>query len=296
MILSIWNEKTQEYVEVPAIRGTDGKGFKILGFYGTLSALQAAVQAPDAGDAYGIGTSEPYNIYIYDGTTNTWVNNGQLQGAKGDKGDKGDTGATGPAGSTGPQGDTGPQGPTGPQGEAGPNTVTGTTSTTLTGILKGNGTNVEAAVPGTDYLNAAVFTVTCTKDANQETDGVTTYTPDCTFDEMMDAHNSGMAIELICNFTFRLFKMVGTTGAIFTLIGMVANLNTQTAIWNATSNKVNVTISSLATLDIIYSAIGRSSYVSAPDTSYTTLMARGMSLNSAEATPAVNGAIAWQYE
>ena len=29
----------------------------------------------------------PYNIYIYDGVSSTWVDYGQLQGAKGDKGD-----------------------------------------------------------------------------------------------------------------------------------------------------------------------------------------------------------------
>lgn len=33
----------------------------------------------------------------------------------------------------------------------------------------------------------------------------------------------------------------------------------------------------------------------AADTSYTTLMFRGESLNATEVTPAVNGAIAWQY-
>lgn len=44
MILNIWDEKQEKYVEVPAIKGSDGKNFTILGFYGTLSALQAAVQ------------------------------------------------------------------------------------------------------------------------------------------------------------------------------------------------------------------------------------------------------------
>ena len=43
------------------------------------------------------------------------------------------------------------------------------------------------------------------------------------------------------------------------------------------------------------SAINRTTSVAAADTNYTTLMARGASLNSAETTPAVNGAIAWTY-
>ena len=51
MILNIWDEEKEKYVEVPAIKGSDGKNFTILGFYGTLSTLQAAVQTPAAGDA-----------------------------------------------------------------------------------------------------------------------------------------------------------------------------------------------------------------------------------------------------
>ena len=42
--------------------------------------------------------------------------------------------------------------------------------------------------------------------------------------------------------------------------------------------------------------INRTTAVNTADTNYTTLMARGSSLNSAETTPAVNGAIAWTYE
>lgn len=42
--------------------------------------------------------------------------------------------------------------------------------------------------------------------------------------------------------------------------------------------------------------VNRSTNVNAADTNYTTLMARGESLNASETTPAVNGAIAWTYE
>ena len=41
--------------------------------------------------------------------------------------------------------------------------------------------------------------------------------------------------------------------------------------------------------------LGRKTPVNKANTSYTTLMARGESLNAAEVTPAVNGAIAWVY-
>lgn len=52
----------------------------------------------------------------------------------------------------------------------------------------------------------------------------------------------------------------------------------------------------LITSGVLRYAINRSTCVSSADTNYTTLMARGASLNSTETTPAVNGAIAWTYE
>ena len=45
----------------------------------------------------------------------------------------------------------GPQGPKGDAGAAGPNVVGSSTSTTLSGLLKGNGTNIAVAIAGTDY-------------------------------------------------------------------------------------------------------------------------------------------------
>lgn len=68
------------------IKGQPGNGFKILGYYNTVSALTSSVTSPSAGDAYGIGVSEPYDIYIFDGVTEKWIDNGQLQGAKGESG------------------------------------------------------------------------------------------------------------------------------------------------------------------------------------------------------------------
>ena len=95
-------------------KGDTGAGFLVKGYYGSLSALKTSVQNPEAGDAYGVGSSEPYDIYIFDGVTGSWINNGKLQGAKGDTGEQGPKGDTGPQG---PKGDTGPQGPQGEQGE-----------------------------------------------------------------------------------------------------------------------------------------------------------------------------------
>lgn len=55
----------------------------------------------------------------------------------------------------------------------------------------------------------------------------------------------------------------------------------------ATKQYVDIQISTI---------LNRSTAVNTADTNYTILMARGSSLNSAESTPDVNGAIAWTYE
>ena len=59
----------------------------ILGSFATEAELRKAIASPDAGDAYGVGAAQPYDIYIYDGKAQNWDNHGPLQGAKGEKGD-----------------------------------------------------------------------------------------------------------------------------------------------------------------------------------------------------------------
>lgn len=61
-------------------KGDTGSNFTILGYFDTLAALQAAVPNPKAGDAYGVGTAAPYDIYVWDSVHSKWVNNGNLQG------------------------------------------------------------------------------------------------------------------------------------------------------------------------------------------------------------------------
>lgn len=74
-------------------KGEPGKGFRVLGYYSTISALnEEKKDTAEAGDAYGVGSAPPYDIYIFDGETGEFVNNGTL---------KGKTGATGPAGAAG---------------------------------------------------------------------------------------------------------------------------------------------------------------------------------------------------
>ena len=59
---------------------------KPLGYYATVSALQAAITSPSAGDMYGVGSAEPYDFYTWDAINDEWVNNGQIKGQKGDAG------------------------------------------------------------------------------------------------------------------------------------------------------------------------------------------------------------------
>ena len=98
-------------------KGDAGTGLDILGTYTSVEALQSAVTTPTQGDMYNVGETAPYNVYMWD-TTNggEWLNQGQLQGAKGEQGPQG---IQGPIGPQGEQGIQGPQGPPGPQGVPG---------------------------------------------------------------------------------------------------------------------------------------------------------------------------------
>ena len=128
------------------VQGEQGRGLTILGYYNTLAILQSSVLAPNGGDAYGVGTAPPYEIYIWDAVNGQWKPNGKLSG---------------------------------------PNEVTSSTATNLTGLLKGNGTNVEAAVPEVDYATpeqAKSFVVTFT-------DGDSGITADKTSDEIYTQYN-----------------------------------------------------------------------------------------------------------
>lgn len=72
--------------QLASLKGETGQGFVVKGRCDTLEELEDMIAEPEAGDAYSIGVDAPYDIYIYDGINKVWVNYGQLQGAKGDKG------------------------------------------------------------------------------------------------------------------------------------------------------------------------------------------------------------------
>ena len=69
------------------------------------------------------------------------------------KGETGPAGPAGPAGAAGEAGKDGSPGATGPQGPEGPNKVSTSTGTDITGLLKGAGGKVAAAVAGSDYVD-----------------------------------------------------------------------------------------------------------------------------------------------
>ncbi len=70
-------------------KGETGTGLDIRGTYETLEALESAVTQPTQGEMYNVGSAAPYTIYMWDDEANDFISQGQLQGAKGDKGDPG---------------------------------------------------------------------------------------------------------------------------------------------------------------------------------------------------------------
>lgn len=69
--------------------------------------------------------------------------------------------------------------------------------------------------------------------------------------------------------------------------GVTNNTSTSSSIAGSTN---------LITMNTLRYALNRTTSVGAADTSYTTYMARGMSLRSSAVTPTYNGQIAWTYE
>lgn len=125
---------TQGEIGPQGPKGDTGSDFKVLGYFNSIEQLQEQITTPEVGEAYGIGTAAPYDIYIYDGVSSTWVNNGSIQGPQGEKGDaftyedfteeqleslRGPQGIQGVQGEKGDTGETGEQGPKGDTGEKG---------------------------------------------------------------------------------------------------------------------------------------------------------------------------------
>ena len=174
-------------------KGDTGAGFLVKGYYATASVLEASVQNPMAGDAYGVGASEPYDIYIFDGVTESWINNGPLQGARGEKGDKGEPGEAGTPGRDGADGTDGQN------GEPGQNGATFTPSVSTDGVLswtkdggKENPASVNLKGPaGEAGPGSELFYVGCGIHAEDTYDQSVTHTK--TYDEILAAYKAGKA-------------------------------------------------------------------------------------------------------
>lgn len=174
-------------------KGDTGAGFLVKGYYATASVLEASVQNPMAGDAYGVGASEPYDIYIFDGVTESWINNGPLQGARGEKGDKGEPGEAGTPGRDGADGTDGQN------GEPGQDGTTFTPSVSADGILswtndggKENPASVNIKGPaGEAGPGSELFYVGCGIHAEDTYDQSVTHTK--TYDEILAAYKAGKA-------------------------------------------------------------------------------------------------------
>lgn len=113
----------------------DELGIKVLGVYSTIEQAKTAIPGPyDYGDAFSIGTTKPYDLYIFTRNIEDFVNFGSFpgkgkdgkdgeQGPKGEKGDQGERGLRGERGFQGPKGEQGPrgfEGKIGPVGAQGP--------------------------------------------------------------------------------------------------------------------------------------------------------------------------------
>ena len=307
------------------VQGEPGKGLTISGYYATAQALAAAVTNPTAGDAYGVGTAEPYDIYIYDGVTSAWVNNGPLQGAKGEKGDKGDKGDTGAQGEPGKDGSPGaagapgatgttftpsvsadgtlswtndggktnpasvnikgPQGAQGPQGEQGAKGETGEKGET--GAAGATGPEGPQGPKGAQGPQG--------DPGATGPQGPAGHTPEKGTDYFTAADKSEIAQAAA--------KLVSVPSASSTTPKAPGTASAGTSAAYARGDHVHpkqtVTKSDVGLGNVdnvsINTRLNRTTNVNASDSNYTTYMARGEALFSSETTPSVNGCIAWVY-
>lgn len=75
-----------------ALEAAKSANFTVIGQYSTLAQLKLAHPTGNAGDAYAVGTAEPYVVYIWDVDEGEWKSIGQIQGAAGPQGPEGAAG------------------------------------------------------------------------------------------------------------------------------------------------------------------------------------------------------------
>lgn len=121
------------------------------------------------------------------------------------------------------------------------------------------------------------------------------------FSDILAAHNAGRIVIMT---SIELYAYFGVSSKM--KVTAVGNITANNAIFqfafvdNARSvvwiqNKVDSN-NTWSNNCLTTPSLNRTTNLNASDTNYTTLMARGTSLNSSTTNPAVNGAIAWTYE
>ena len=98
--------------------GKDGVGIQILG------QIDSEETLPETGEP-GHGWLVNGDLYVWDNKHSDWINVGNIQGPKGDKGEQGPQGERGLQGEQGPQGIQGPAGEQGPKGDTGAQGIQG---------------------------------------------------------------------------------------------------------------------------------------------------------------------------
>ena len=91
---------------------------------------------------------------------------------------------------------------------------------------------------------------------------------------------------------------IATTAFVQTAIGSKAPLASPALTGTPTAPTAAASTNStqIATTAFVNTEMNRTNAVNAANTSYTTYMARGLSLNSADTNPTVNGTISWTYK
>jgi hypothetical protein len=148
------------------INGGFGNGGLFI--FATPELLAEGVPEGEPGDAFVVGTSMPYQIYIWD---NGWTLAGELEGIPGPTGPQGEQGVQGIQGIQGqqgiqgiqgPEGDQGPQGEQGVQGESGidgANGADGISFYTNDGIITGSNRTVNLNNFQLIFTNSGLFRI-----------------------------------------------------------------------------------------------------------------------------------------
>ena len=82
-------QSVKDRADAGEFNGADGHSFSLIGFFESAEELESTVHEPGIGEAYGVGETAPYDIYIWDSLNEAWVNNGAIQGIAGETGPAG---------------------------------------------------------------------------------------------------------------------------------------------------------------------------------------------------------------